>query len=602
MRRLVKWGYKVGEVATKDEAKIDPKADLMIQVTSLPDPTKRTAMGVSLGCHVKGACMLQTDPDDLVSLATGVMARAGAKCPDPKEGIWGDLKKFVIDFCETNLQPLPADTDVSVERWLEQCKSYTDARRKELLTKYHAVLNRFDRRKYGRVKAFTKDETYEVTLDKDGSWLHKLPRGIYSRTDEFKCFTGPFFKAIEQEVFKLHWFIKKIPVRERPAYIMEKVLQIGAKISCTDYTSFEAHFRKKLMESVEIPMYKYMTQNLPAKHEFWKWLEWITGDQEIYYKFLKISLEATRMSGEMCTSLGNGFSNLMFMLFVMKMCNIEPEINGKGFVEGDDGLFSYFGNLLAQLFLDLGLNIKLEEVESLNEASFCGLIFDTEDMNNITNPIPAILDFGWTSRRHVSVSPKRHKEMLRAKSLSMWHQYPGCPLLSSLALYGLRVTSGITIRVNKMYMNEWQKDQLLAAIEYAEKHGISPTPIGMNTRHLVHKMFKITIEDQQSIEKYLDSLEKLQPIACDILDAYIPHGYKMDYYNYVRETDVLSKYRDYPFLDIDCKGHRDPVKYFEERPKFQDHITFRMRGKSHGVTASPLVGYSGASVQSQPIE
>lgn len=39
---------------------------------------------------------------------------------------------------------------------------------------------------------------------------------INSRSDAFKAFSGPFFKAIEKVVYEMPEFIKHTPVPDRP--------------------------------------------------------------------------------------------------------------------------------------------------------------------------------------------------------------------------------------------------------------------------------------------------------------------------------------------------------------------------------------------------
>lgn len=287
--------------------------------------------------------------------------------------------------------------------------------------------------KYTAVKSFMKDETYTD---------YKYPRAINSRHDAFKCACAPFFKAIEKELFKLPFFIKKVPVRDRPAYILERLYAPGAKYIATDYTAFESLFTKELMMDCEFILYEYMTANLAEGRTWFAMIRKVLGGiNRLAFKHFILELVATRMSGEMCTSLGNSFCNLMAALFILAECGTR---NAVGVVEGDDGLFRVDKRVpTIQDFADLGLNIKIELHDDVATASFCGLIFDRDDLANVTDPREVLASFGWTSAKYLRASDRTHKMLLRAKALSLLYQYPGCPILQPLALWAMRHTDDI---------------------------------------------------------------------------------------------------------------------------------------------------------------
>jgi hypothetical protein len=326
-------------------------------------------------------------------------------------------------------------------------------------------------------------------------------------------------------------------------------MQPGAKFIATDYTAFETHFRKQLMEACEFVLYDYMCMNLASvdKIQMNYVMQCLSGTNTCEFKNFVVEVEATRMSGEMNTSLGNGFSNLMFMLF---MCHLKNIPEPRGVIEGDDGLFSLYGDIDGDDFLRIGMTIKLDHFEKLNEASFCGLIFDEIDRKNVTNPVEVIAEFGWTTQRYVSSSSKRLKELLKAKALSLWYQYPGCPILEELAHYALRQTAHITIRVDKLDMNLWEREQFMEAFDYFRKYGISRNVIGLNTRLLVEKLYGITVDEQFKIEQYLNAKNDMLPLDIPIITQYL-HKDVIHYTdNFIDFVDVKSPARDYPHMSL----------------------------------------------------
>lgn len=410
------------------------------------------------------------------------------------------LRKFVANWLKKNLTPLSSDTDLSVNTWLSRT-NYPLWRKEQLMDLWSKAGGVVIKGKHTTVKSFVKDEFYTE---------FKHPRLINSRHDMYKVAVGPYFKHIESELFKLPWFIKKIPVNMRASYIMQRLYRPNGTYIATDYTAYETHFTKEMMLDVEMQLYKYMVQKLPTRKYFSGLLQVLMGTNHLFSHNFHCILEATRMSGEMNTSLGNGFSNLMFMLFA---CEEAGSGTVTGVVEGDDGLFCVEKKApTTQTFKNMGLTIKLEVHKSISEASFCGLIFDPDDLVNITDPIKVLLTFGWTDRQYSGARISKLKGLLRSKALSLLYQYENAPIFQALARYGLRVTEGVRA-VSPFRINMHWRQVVAESYEYYNKHSdMLEKAIPMNTRMLMARQFGLSVEVQLKIENYLDSLDILTPL------------------------------------------------------------------------------------------
>jgi len=183
-------------------------------------------------------------------------------------------------------------------------------------------------------------------------------------------------------------------------------------------------------------------------------------------------------------------------------------------------------------FRRLGLTIKIQKFEHLWEASFCGLVFDPISLAIVTDPRVVLADFGWAGPFYVKCNRKRLLELLRAKSLSFAHQYPGCPIVQSLAQYGMRLTPHVDLNklVNSKQLNTWEREQLLDAMENREK--IMVRDITLSSRELVESSFSISISEQKRIEALLDSATALKPIALGDL-SYMPQEWQDYWTDYV---------------------------------------------------------------------
>lgn len=492
-------------------------------------PTSRPIVQVTTGVPVVGGALPHVNPKDRQLNQEGVAKRFGYDPPRPNRAMRRRFRRFVRKWLEKHMVPLAPDVDQSFETWLENT-NYPEWRKEELREVWmrHGPYARwFDERdaehKLVECSSFPKDETYSE---------YKFTRLINARHDWFKCKTGPIFKLIEAELFALPWFIKKIPVADRPAYIKE-MLEGYDYVIATDYTSFEALFTKELMEDCEMQLYTYMTQNLPNASEIRDWLSVLLDANTCRFRDFKVGLKATRMSGEMCTSLGNSFSNLMFMLFIAEE---NGNTNVSGCVEGDDGIFGMQGKApTAEMFEQLGLKIKLEVHHQLTTASFCGLVFDPEDLVNVVNPLKMLIAMGWTSAKWAPVRKGKMMGLLRSKAMSVAYQYPGCPILGHAARSYLRLTSGVSTKWIEDKMDWWQRELL------AQQEGPIPwREPPRNTRMLVEKLYGISLQDQLAIEQYLDNLTEIGPLYLPF-SGDLPKDW-VDYWDtYVATINVRSR-------------------------------------------------------------
>jgi hypothetical protein len=223
----------------------------------------------------------------------------------------------------------------------------------------------------------------------------------------------------------------------------------------------------------------------------------------------------------------------------------------RGVVEGDDGLFVTNGPApTPEDFARLGANIKLATAPSLESASFCGLIFDPTDLVNITNPLKALAQFGWGSAKYAGSSKSKAAALLRCKALSLAHQYPGCPVIQSLAFYGLRATSDVRVcRVLRAagmreQFDEWKR---MRAIDAVRAGTLTPRPVPMRTRCLMEEVFGLSVTQQLRIEKYLDGLKTIQPLSID-RDLF-PVQWTMNWDTYVRQNNVGDRRPDLAVAD-----------------------------------------------------
>ena len=248
--------------------------------------------------------------------------------------------------------------------------------------------------------------------------------------------------------------------------------------------------------------------------------------------------------------IGKTISQLMLYTASVRGCN-----SITGVVEGDDGLFRLSGSTpTTEDFEKLGMIIKLEVHNQLSHASFCGLIFDPEDLVNVTDPRKVVCNFGWASRQYSGCRKYKKLRLLRCKALSLAHQYPRCPIIMALARYGLSMTRGVhgleKLVMSDFRLSSWERERMLSYLKEDVPWINHPCPL--NTRMLIEKKYGIGVGAQILFEEYLDSkLNDPEPTPIDFpLDLLnIPSCWQDYYIKYGRETHRLDPKMEFPFFD-----------------------------------------------------
>ena len=232
----------------------------------------RKPVQVSLGCHIEGATAPHPDLDHGPSQLACMTKRVAAEMPPISKQTLRRFRRFVKRFCKQHLQELIIDADepFDFEEWISNAP-YTEARRDELrAVKARLSLNSSISTV---VAAFIKAEFYEEA---------KHLRGIYSRDDEYKVEVGPYFKKFGDKLFALEWFIKKIPVNDRPKHILEK-LEGYINLFCTDFSQYESTFVRDLM-LIERYVYVFSLQKHPLKDKIISLIDKMMTTNKIEFK------------------------------------------------------------------------------------------------------------------------------------------------------------------------------------------------------------------------------------------------------------------------------------------------------------------------------
>lgn len=282
----------------------------------------------------------------------------------------------------------------------------------------------------------------------------------------------------------------------------------------------EKHFKKPVMLSLEWPLYRHLLSLNYTHDNVDHIMKVLTGKNQLRGRHgFRAVVYATRMSGEMNTSLGNGWSNFIVFNYIVHskggICY--------GFVEGDDGIFASSVPVTTQDYNDLGFDVKVNELTTVTEASFCGII-SAADGTLVKDPGVVMMKFGWTSS-YITAGDIIMHELLRAKALSLCYECPQCPVVGAIGRRALQVTRNY----NPRFIKDGYHDTDIVPRDESSIPEFKPTPA---SRTLFARLFGVTVENQLRCE---DAIMRDDLTTASEL---IPTNYAaLDYYLRYLETD-----------------------------------------------------------------
>lgn len=438
-----------------------------------------------------------------------------------KKFVQNQIKKYEpLDF-------IPFSHEFLDSSWLNSAHSYTLKQKAQFHKLLDSVLEQTDlpgyiqanQSKFYTVDSFVKREFYAEM---------KEARVINARPNLFKAVAAPYIKEIEHRVIYNEHFIKG----KTPDLVAERMSEIVAKykyVAETDYSSFEGSFQQEFQRACEYQLFKHMLKNNPI---IWSIIKPIYFSRAHAVLKTSGSLNAhasfigSRMSGDMWTSLANGFTNMMLFLFICKHSCTHREFRNKEFdyiVEGDDGFFGFNFEADFDLVADLGFKLKLNYANDINDLSFCGI-----QVGPNNTPVPdfrrTIVKFGWAHDELIIRNYSDHvtsfeKELMRAKAMSLLATSPGNPILQPLALKVIQLTSDIH-KPRDRYFDWWDKEIFEVHVrDYHER------PITSEMRQYYSSKYNISADDQIRIESIIDSCDTLRfelPLKFNENDKVLP--------------------------------------------------------------------------------
>lgn len=479
-----------------------------------PGGLSRVPAGRLIGvpAYHEGVPVVAPTPDRHVELnyVAALEKRVGMAKPPTNQRSLRKFFRFVRHWMRSNIKNfVPHDLDLDdphfFDAWIESRTSYSLARKQELRRALDRLLARRRRdplqpyfpmtcrRRRPRRTNVARPAQVVMFLKTEFYRAFKAPRGINSRSDEMKVFIGPLISLLESLTYDIpmlrtadgsyappdltstgmRWFIKHVPVHSRPQAIecLRGFMEPGSRIYATDHTAFESHFTPTIMANCEFELFRYLAHKNPqATARLDTFQHVVCGTTVSDCSWFTAVCEGIRQSGEMTTSLGNGFTNLMLMLYTSHVCGC----SAWGMVEGDDALFVItptvgFAVPSTTEFSVLGWDLKLEVISRLEDASFCGNVYVPGEFQTLSDPAWFLARAPWyLGPQCTSISGSVAIELLRATAMSALAEYHGCPVISTWATTMLASTGTGVFRTSLGHETDYWSEVLLRSCTTAK--------------------------------------------------------------------------------------------------------------------------------------
>lgn len=301
----------------------------------------------------------------------------------------------------------PVETPLLFEDWVTR---FNTVRRTELQRKLQECPCS------AAVKMFMKVEK----LDKESD-----PRAIQARSDTFKVHAGPWVAAMEKRATDvLPIFIKGLSPAER-ALKVQSLKERALNTLEVDFHRFDRHCSRALLEATEHLIYHHVFP--PHIAELLK----LTLDNKVETFFgARYDVDATRMSGDVTTSIGN----CLVVACLMMAAGLPLD---SFIVEGDDMIAAVTDDELVDFNAKVirATGMKPEVISSHSSGTFCSrydVINSKNDPVRVRHPLRDVTRFG------TSIHDAKPIDLVRAHA----EEWNGVPMLGPIYVKRLQELSG----------------------------------------------------------------------------------------------------------------------------------------------------------------
>jgi len=404
----------------------------------------------------------------------------------------------------------------SLEDWLSH-SSYNECRKAKIRAQSDIPSD------YYRVETFIKKEAYPEI---------KAPRLINSREDGFKKLVGPFTHAIEKDIFSSRFTIKGKNARDQIAIIHDRLSGKKSFLS-TDYSKWESSITPEVIDHIESLLWsKYPS---PYGWDFHTWFNHHCKNNNLFARGkMSCKVHGVRMSGDMHTSLGNTFINIMLTDYILTTLGLTWD----GFFEGDDGLIGLDVvvsdqqlQAISNMALSLGFSLTMERAYHLSDAVFLSRHI-VDQQTAFRDPIKALVHAQWSFSLHRFPE----EELLRSRGYGLIMENPRCPILYELGVAMIQVAGS-----GRVHCDQWYKDYFgIPDVVSSKGYYDFPTPVDRQT---FHRLFGISVGTQCMVEDAIRARDwpRVNELLTRLVKEHQP-SWVVNYFNVREFVKVLDHF------------------------------------------------------------
>lgn len=584
------YGYDVRRDPVSEAKEINPNAEVKHLVGH---PVDARPVACSLFCPILGAVPPMPDTKSASNAIAGAKKRFIRALPSVEPEVLESIGWFVDHHIlpHINHEIIGVKEEFDSPISLLASSHYSDSRKAQLLREFLESPSEIANEggasvnvqwyKHLKNKSFIKTEHYTGDIHSDE---YKAARLINSRSDAFKVAFAPYFKHIENVLYhsklgqRFCPFVKGVSREYVPEYIQSNLGGLPGRYVGSDHTAFEAHMIPEIMRVIELKVYKYILSSVPGGDIAFRVIEAaLAGRNECNLKMgndtVTVRVDGVRMSGDLCTSVGNGITNYVIAKYVPWAVSgkmQDPHQIVEGCVEGDDGIFRMMVEPpTVEQFIKCGFEVKLTEAQTVGRVGFLKMFWNEfqsegsyENIHQveaihgfILNPAEVLSKIGWTSSNRRNTGHFSLVQLRLAKAMSLYLESVGCPIIHKFAIANLKyalsshddylaqhprakcITDKHKCQFAQMLATQHiypSIPQLLVKAAYCEVsdrlfrtdwRNVEEVEISIEDRNLMAEIFGVTVADQFKLETHFTTQWKgnvMSDLILNILCADYP--------------------------------------------------------------------------------
>jgi hypothetical protein len=311
----------------------------------------------------------------------------------------------------------------------------------------------------------------------------------------------------------------------------------------SDYSSFEASHRSKVVRAIFGPIYRKAFGGFDDCEQIVSMLLDMIANpkKQTFFRNDKIrrmvfkDMESIEMSGDPTTALNNYVFNLVAYVDVYLEKGAELDIIFASLLlEGDDDVNDPLDyEFTKEDFAKRGLICKIVKNLDFEEAGLCQMFFTPESDVINANAVKKMLSTTHIPKKYIKAGSKTHRSLLAGHARCLLSDHKGAPIVHAWGRALLRLTSGQNVRDS-----HWKEMGYHANIKAAKElkwEEVMKIEVTLENRLVVERVFGISVARQEMIEDQIDNWEggELHLPLC-----LFPQEWVDFHNNYVRTCDM----------------------------------------------------------------